>query len=283
MNVQWDAQIGKVRRQQEHAIETLDENSETHEREPYVFTPKRNDQTRLGDAAMTSMWRQKIALVNVILVLALFSSVTGAAWALAHAGRHSDGLARAEITPSSSQQPVRGLSLGFAMADFTGDTHPDLATVELDQFDSGSARYVIEIRLTEGGHQFLGLIAPLGGLLITPMDVTGDGNLDLVVRGAKSHLPVAIFLNDGHGRFVAAQPDTFAQLLGGANSEQDFAPEHFSFSAALVSPKSHPTNGQTQALRRRQKQDAALLPVTCGAPSNSYLTFGLNRAPPAFI
>jgi hypothetical protein len=232
---------------------------------------------------MISVWRQKFALVNVTLVLALFSSMSGTGWALAHAGRHSEAPALADIVPSSSQEPVRGLSLGFAMADFTGDTHPDLATVELDQFDSGSARYVIEIRLTEGGHQFLGLVAPLGGLLITPKDVTGDGNLDLVVRLAESHLLVAIFLNDGHGHFESAPPFAFAKLLRDANSEQDFAPEHFSFSAALVSPKSHPTSGQTQALRRRQKQGAGLLPVTCGTPSNSYLTFGLNRAPPAFI
>ena len=51
-------------------------------------------------------------------------------------------------------QPV-GLDFGFAMADFTGDTHPDLATVELNRFDSANAKYVIEIRLSEGGHQFL--------------------------------------------------------------------------------------------------------------------------------
>ena len=53
--------------------------------------------------------------------------------------------------------------MGLAMADFTGDTHPDLATVQLERFDSPSARYSIEIRLSEGGRQSLGALTPGAG------------------------------------------------------------------------------------------------------------------------
>jgi hypothetical protein len=111
-----------------------------------------------------------------------------------------DGTAGAVLTTGTFAPPMAP-ALGLTMADFTGDTHPDLATVELEKLDSSSALYWIEIRLTEGGHQVLKLRAPFGGLLITPKDVTGDGNLDLIVRSAKSRAPVALFLNDGSGHF----------------------------------------------------------------------------------
>ena len=57
---------------------------------------------------------------------------------------------RAEIL-----SPRLAPTIGLAMADFTGDTHPDLAAVALDRVDSANAHYWIEIRLTEGGGQIL--------------------------------------------------------------------------------------------------------------------------------
>src|ERR1700722_3085149 len=105
----------------------------------------------------------------------------------------------AAILRSGIAAPAIAPAIGLAMADFTGDTHPDVATVELDRFDSASVDYWIEIQLTEGGHQFLKLTAPFGGLRITPRDVTGDGNLDLIVRSANSGVLLGVYLNDGRG------------------------------------------------------------------------------------
>src|SRR5581483_4604120 len=60
--------------------------------------------------------------------------------------------------------PQPAPAVGLTMADFTGDTHPDLATVELDRVDSSNALYSIQIRLTEGRSQTLTFTAPFGGL-----------------------------------------------------------------------------------------------------------------------
>jgi len=116
-------------------------------------------------------------------------------------------------TPSSSAQsdPTRPLPAisNFTLADFDGDRKPDLASVEFNRFDSSKVRYSITVRLTTGDGQTVGVIAPLGGLELAVQDVNGDAALDLIVRTAWQHQLVAIFLNDGHGHFSAADPSAY--------------------------------------------------------------------------
>lgn len=88
----------------------------------------------------------------------------------------------------------------FAIADFDGDGHPDLASVQAGQRNSGSG-YWIEIDLSSVGREFLQLPAPTGGLRIEARDVNGDHSVDLVLFTQWLRRPVAIFLNDGHGNF----------------------------------------------------------------------------------
>jgi hypothetical protein len=167
------------------------------------------------------------------------------------------------------------------MADFTGDSHPDLATVALNRFDSSSANYSIEIRLTEGGRQYLRLTAPFGGLYITPKDVTGDGTLDLVVRAGKSHVPIAVFLNDGCGHFsAAAEPAAFAQALREVPSEFSLTTEQLYFSATVVSGGSYTVECKSESLRNPQEQNGSRFSASYGAPSHSFFSFSSNRAPP---
>jgi hypothetical protein len=182
-----------------------------------------------------------------------------------------------------SSTPAIGLSLGFAMADFTGDTHPDVAIVELNGFHSASAEYVIEVRLTEGGGQLLRVRAPFGGLLVTAKDLTGDGNLDLVIREARSRAPVAIFLNDGSGHFSAAERGVFAKALPEAASGQEFTTHHYCFSATLVSPRASTIGFQRESARSSQKQNGSLFIANYDALSQPFLPFGLNRAPPTLL
>jgi hypothetical protein len=235
---------------------------------------------RPGNASMNSVSRQKIALVTVILGLTLLLTTGARGWATAHKGQSGLAIVATDLLPGGSKDEASGLNLGFAMADFTGDTHPDLATVELKKLDSANAQYLIEIRLTEGRDQFLKLRAPFGGVVITPQDVTGDGNLDLVIRSARSHVPVAVFLNDGHGHFFAADPNAFTKSLRESTSEQYRAPNDFYYSATLVSPKSYSVYRQNNSLRDRQRQSDLFVPASYGAPRLAFLQFGSNRAPP---
>jgi len=113
-------------------------------------------------------------------------------------------------TPAQgSPVPTVASNSDFAIADFDGDRKPDLATVDLERFDSLNARYSITFHLTAGGGQSIGVAAPFGGLQIAARDVNGDNAPDLIVSTAWLHQPVAILLNDGHGQFTLASPDAF--------------------------------------------------------------------------
>ena len=238
-----------------------------------------NSGMRQGKAGMNTVPQRNIVLAFAILGFMLFISNSARRWVVTLKGETAP-LIGTDLLASGSGAQQSGLDLGFAMADFTGDSHPDLATVELNKLDSANAQYLIQIRLTEGGDQFLRLTAPFGGVLIAPQDVTGDGNLDLVIRLARSRVPVAVFLNDGHGHFFAADPNAFIKLLRESTSEQDIAPKTFYYSATLVSPKSHSVYRQNISLRDRQKQIDLFFPASYGVARHSFLCFGLNRAPP---
>jgi hypothetical protein len=186
-----------------------------------------------------------------------------------------------DTSPNSLSATPIGLNVGFAMADFTGDTHPDLATVELSGFDSGTAEYMIEVQLTEGGHQTLQLSAPFGGILVTPKDVTGEGNLDLVISSARSHTPVALFVNDGHGHFSAADTTVFAKSVRDSVPENEFSTEQFCFSATVVSPKPYAAAFRSGSARSFREPNDSLSFADYDAPSRFFSPFGLNRAPPA--
>jgi hypothetical protein len=216
----------------------------------------------------------------IAVFLSLIFSIANSAYG--SAGRQEPPPA-ADVNGVSRQSdnPSLGLTLGFSMADFTGDTHPDLATVDLSGLDSNSARYVIEIQLTEGGHQLLPLRAPFGGLLVTAKDLTDDGNLDLVVQTARSHILVAVFLNDGHGRFTAAEPSAFKIALRETTSERKVTTRNFYVSATLVSPK-HSTAGlPSRSVRNPQNQSGSLCYATNDAAVHRFVPFAPARAPPA--
>jgi hypothetical protein len=171
---------------------------------------------------------------------------------------------------------------GIAMADFTGDTHPDLATVEVDQLDSLVVGYWIEIRLTEGSQQFLQLTAPFGGLLITPKDLTGDGNLDLVVRSAESRAVVAVFLNDGAGHFSRADTKTFANAIPDGYLQSAFLAQEASRGATVAYVESHGAGCLRESFRYLRERQSRFLSSNQPVASQLFLSFGANRAPPSF-
>jgi hypothetical protein len=229
------------------------------------------------EVRMRSALRETMTLLAVILGLIL--SVANSAFASANK-RDFPYSTPADASPNVSPALPFGLNLGFAMADFTGDTHPDLATVELDRIDSTGAQYVIVVQLSEGGHQFLQLTAPFGGLLITPKDVTGDGTLDLIVRAATSRAPVGVFLNDGFGHFSPAAPAEFSQALRDVPHELGCATDQTDFSATLISSRSYTAECQSRATRNPDAQKVSLISPSRNAPAHPFLPCGWVRAPP---
>jgi hypothetical protein len=108
--------------------------------------------------------------------------------------------------------PAPGSVARFAIADFDGDRRPDLARVQTGAAGAGTpdqTQYWIQLQLTRAGRQLIGVVAPFGGLRVAASDVNGDHAIDLVLSTAWLGRPVAILLNDGHGRFTAEKPSAF--------------------------------------------------------------------------
>ena len=106
-----------------------------------------------------------------------------------------------------------GPSQSFSVADFDGDSKPDLASVQYGSSDSTRTAYRIQLQLSTAGSQFFQITAPIGGLQIVSRDVNGDNALDLVLTTTWLRQPVAVLLNDGHGGFTRVDPDAFPEAF----------------------------------------------------------------------
>jgi len=128
--------------------------------------------------------------------------------------------------------------LAFAVADFDGDSRPDFANVRIGQSDVTNTEYWIQLQLSAFGQQSIRIVAPAGGLRLVARDVNGDQALDLIVTTAWLNQPVAVYLNDGHGRFTYAQPAAFPSAFHAW--EADWSPPICDTGDALGAPPQPP-------------------------------------------
>jgi hypothetical protein len=140
--------------------------------------------------------RQSVLLV-LLLLCAIFSETSR--------GKAAPG------PRSASSQVLMGSR--FAIADFDGDSRPDLATVEFGQVGTSRAQYWIGFQMSAGPQQLIGVTAPVGGLEIALRDVNGDKNLDLIVTTRSLDRPVVILVNDGHGNFTLTDPTALSDVV----------------------------------------------------------------------
>ena len=171
----------------------------------------------------------------------------------------------------------------FAIDDFDGDRKPDLAEVQVERNDSNSTRYSITFHLTSGVDQSIGVTAPFGGLQIVPRDVNGDNAVDLVVRTAFRHEPVAIFLNDGHGNFSRAEPASFPGAISDSDANLRSASNQ-AIDAVGVPPQSR--SGlflQAEALANFRRRAGPIPVANPGFLLSSLLTSHAGRAPPSEV
>jgi hypothetical protein len=182
-----------------------------------------------------------------------------------------------------SEAPDAAVPLGMTMADFTGDTHPDRATMNLARFDSSGAQYLIDIELTEGGRQSLSLRAPPVGLFISARDVTGDGTLDLVIRTEWSGTPVAVFLNDGCGRFFGAKTASLAPSDKHRISSSRFEANQSNSTVFALDQRSYQIAAHGTAARRPLVRRTVALSRESRLLAKLFQRSSSDRAPPTVV
>jgi len=110
--------------------------------------------------------------------------------------------------------PLQSLeNVSWTAADFDGDSQPDLAIAEA----KGRNNYILNVRLsanTESGFHAQWPDLPIlssspFGLHLTPRDVDGDHDLDIVLTAGIARQPMAVWINEGLGRFVEGDLASF--------------------------------------------------------------------------
>jgi hypothetical protein len=171
----------------------------------------------------------------------------------------------------------------FVIADFDGDSLPDLATVEIGEISTSRARYWIGFQMSAGPQQMIGVTAPVGGLEIATRDVNGDNSLDLIVTTKWLNRTVVILVNDGHGKFTVADPAAFSTIV--SDVERNLAASSFevkSSAAAVVGRANSDCVLDDHALETPAPPESGATEVSC--PRALRLTdSALGRAPPVVV
>jgi hypothetical protein len=197
------------------------------------------------------------------------------------------GLLQAKETPVRRAETVVRQNLTaarFIIADFDGDQKPDLATVNVDRPNGRATNYSIHLQFSLAPELIIGITAPVGGLQIVSRDVNGDLTRDLVVRTSLESNLVAVFLNDGHGKFTRAQTGAFPGLEKESDSESVSAQQRSLDQKSLLPQRFN--SGEIIALLVTARLQIAAEPLArCeGARFHSYLlqtSFG--RSPPLYF
>ena len=182
----------------------------------------------------------------------------------------------AQNTPAPSTRP----DLPFAVSDFDGDLRPDLVIVEAGRSDRSFTDYWVQLHLSTVGSQSVRVVAPTGGLQIAARDVNGDLAPDLVLTTSWGNQPVAIFLNDGHGKFSRIDPSAFPEAFRSSTTNWTglaYTPQD------LLAVLSHSHTFTSPAVARLPHMDSSVLCANCsdqGFLLSRNLASHPGRAPP---
>jgi hypothetical protein len=170
----------------------------------------------------------------------------------------------------------------FAIADFDGDSRPDIASVHVGQGSSRSTRYWIAFHLSGGTGQTVGITAASGGLQIESRDVNGDSFPDVIITTAWTNKPVAILLNDGFGHFTVSNPSEFQSAFTAPEASCTWATDEIrDAAAALLLWRSVSGDCRTESRILSSRGTTLLVAARCGPASilASVSPF-IGRAPP---
>jgi hypothetical protein len=170
----------------------------------------------------------------------------------------------------------------FAIADFDGDSQPDLASVQVGQIQDSRTRYWIHFQLSGGARTAIGLTAPSGGLHLSPRDVNGDDFPDLIVTATWLQRPVAVLLNDGHGNFTVNDPARFPECMRESQRNWGASAVQVKDTAAAILTRSFAGNCEARSWTFVLRRGSELLAFCdTSVRVSSVTTSFLGRAPPS--
>jgi hypothetical protein len=192
--------------------------------------------------------------------------------------------ASAAVRDGADYMPLPSIGPGpsFAVADFDGDRRPDFVSVEGGQIGSSSTRYWIQFRLTASESlQSIQLVAPPGGLVIEARDVNGDHTVDLVLTTAWFKQAVAVFLNDGHGKFSRAEPSQFPEAFTDAQRTWGSSFDHATGAAGIPSQPRSGVRSDAQIARDGRTPAQPMRAYSSEFVFDFLLLTRAGRAPPS--
>jgi hypothetical protein len=190
----------------------------------------------------------------------------------------------APVPPRSASALSGQVTSRFAIADFDGDSRPDLATVQVGQISASAARYWIRFQMSTGSRQAIGVTAPIGGLEIALRDVNGDNCLDLIVTTARLNQPVAVLLNDGHGNFTLNDPAAFPGIVWGSATYWTPAGVQWKDVAVVLPSRNLPGDcDESKGVSSPRYLPGARVSAASHLPAFPLAVSVLGRAPPAFV
>jgi hypothetical protein len=183
----------------------------------------------------------------------------------------------------SGRVTAAGPGLRFAIADFDGDLRPDLATIQAGHSISGASSYRIQLQLSAAGRQSIQVDGPVGGLFIEARDVNGDLAVDLVLTTIRFRQPVAVLLNDGHGKFSVTPTTAFPGAFGKPKTNWVSA-LNVAIDTVGVPPQSGANSnaGKNDLVRDCSPAKFSAGP-SAGFPVSPFLFSHAGRAPPSAV
>lgn len=140
------------------------------------------------------------------LLAALMVSALGALGSGAEVSAAALDEARGARGPHEFRLGTAAAPFGWstAIADFDRDGRPDFAVLDSVGRTAGGYHYRIELLVSSAERYAAAFESPHRALLVAVQDVDRDRHLDLVVTSLLMHEVVAVWLNDGTGRFEQA-------------------------------------------------------------------------------
>jgi hypothetical protein len=103
----------------------------------------------------------------------------------------------------------------WTLARLDNDSRLDTAISRVEGRNAEGYLYRVDLTLSSGTRvgSFTVAVDNRWGINITPRDVDGDHDLDLVITTRFSRQPVGVWINDGNGTFAEGDPDDYSDSI----------------------------------------------------------------------